>query len=209
MTCTGNTAAIRTPVLIELACRDSVSGLHIFIMAHWRYLKRNKELSLNFTPRDILVFKATCLDVTPQMANDSASEASLNLYNENGDITLRMAFQAGEKEIICHDHASKFIFGDGWGKGRRTNLEPFLQKMKWQPVRILVRAFWTESRTIRYQILFDLTTVCYFDSRFPGPATRITYRQFGGKFQLQEVLEVACFKFSDLQPEERQAIESG
>jgi hypothetical protein len=207
MTC--NAAAYRSSYRTCTSRLDGISGLHIFVMTQYLNMGGNP-LSLNLTPGYILVFKSAFFDLAKESYN-ADTESYLDLCNENDDIILRMTFRAGEKKIFCNDRASKSI-GDGWGKERSTDLGPlYMEKMKWQSVAISLRNFWTESRIPRYQILLDLNTVCYFDSRFPGPVTQMrysTYRKSGGKSPLSEQIKVACFKFSDLQPEELRAIES-
>jgi len=62
----------------------------------------------------------------------------------------------------------------------------------------------------RYQILLDLTTVGYFDSRFLGPSRYIGYTEnLRGESILLHTWEVFRHKILDLQPEEQQAIEPG
>ena len=187
---------------------DSVSARHIFVMVHKQHLQREgQQLSLNFMPGDILIFKSTYFDLTPERGHDDQSH--LDLYNKNDDIILHITFWVGQKKIFCNDCRSDFIVGNGWGKERSANLGPILEKMKLQSVAISLCTFWTESRITWYQILFNLITVCYFNSHFPGPATQMRYSQDGQtKVQLLDTLEVACFKFSNLPLEEWQAIES-
>jgi len=176
-----------------------------------KHLEKDNTLPLYLATGSVLVIKSTSFDL---VANGNSTvfrpgESHLDLYNKDDNITLRIKFRKGQKKIFCNDRASKSI-GDGWGKERSTDLGPIDDGRS--GYRSITISVYTDS-SHRYQILFDLTTVCYFNSRFPGPALRMTYSAWGGPFTeetiLSNILQVKNYRICDLQPEEKQAIESG
>jgi hypothetical protein len=186
-----------------------LDGLDIFVMPQ-NLKSRGDPLSLKFLPGYVLVFKSTRFDLEKDPGSQS-QESHLDLYNVNDDIILRMTFRAGQKKIFCNDRASKSL-RDGWGKERSVDLGPLDFERLRGGVTISLRTFWSDDfRITRYQILLDLTTLCYFDSRFPGPATQMSYSQRSvlDRPQLSDPVQVVSYKIEDLQPEERRVIESG
>ena len=174
-----------------------------------KLLREGKELSLHFEKGSILVIKSTSFDLEANGPSPFKiqEENYFDLYNKDGNITLRIGFREGQKKIFCNDRASKSI-GDGWGKERSTDLGPMgVDRLKG----ITISVYAVSSH--RYQVLFDLTTVCFFDSRFSGPAEKMAYPPpagvFGGRTILSNSLRVKQYEIRDLPPEEKQAIESG
>ena len=181
---------------------DGVSGLHTFIMAS--ILKNGgPKLNLAFAFGRVLVFKSTRFDLG---GNVVQGEAYIDIQHSNGDIPLRITFRRGQQKIFFNDCAFASL-QDGWGKEQSAELgSVYDDRLKYSGVTITVH----RPGPNRYQILLGLTTVGYFDSRFPGISTNIGYTESLKKIVvLSPKLEVFHHRISDLQPEERQAIESG
>jgi hypothetical protein len=167
----------------------------------------DKQLPLNISSGRVLILKSTIFNLT----GDTKSENYLDLDNKTNDTILRITFRKGQKRVFFNDHAFKSI-GDGWGKERSADLGPMdVDGWKYRGVTISVHAVSGRGCSgLRYQILFDLTTVCYFDSRFSGPVTGLRYTENTWEPGiLSSSLNVVSYAIWDLQPEERRAIESG
>ena len=169
--------------------------------------KGRKLVPLHLSSGSVVTFKSTLFNLTESSARQSSY---LDLYNKNGDTIISIAFRKGRKKIFCNDHTSKYLL-DGWGKGR-LSVDLDVDRLQHRSATILVYNFLTDSKINRYQILVNGTTVCYFDSRFPGPVTQIMYWEHppaAGKPILSNPLEVACCVLLDLPPEEQRTIQSG
>ena len=156
----------------------------------------------------IVAFKPDKFDLSVQpMAGDH--ETQLELYNQNGDITICIIIRRGHNKVFFNDHADKSLL-DGWGQERSVDLDP-IDLDKWRSgVTISVHDCST-----RYQILFNLTTVYNFEKRFLEPAIKVAYREKRPVFndrcpsQLANPLKLLCYRLSDLPLTEQQAIEAG
>ena len=169
--------------------------------------KGGERVQLHLSSGSIVAFKSALFN-----ADGLASPQSsyLDLYNEKGDIILRIRFRTGESKIFCTDYISETVL-DGWGEERSFDLDVNqLLSQRWGAT-ISVYNFLTDSRLTRYQILVNLTTVCYFDSRAPGPVTQIGYWEYKGTSNpiLSDPLKVMCCAMLDLPPEEQRAIQAG
>jgi hypothetical protein len=164
------------------------------------------KLPVHFSSGSVLRFKSTLLDLSVP----GVQESNLYLYNDNGDITLRIILRGGQNKIFCNDYASGCLFG--WGQERSFDLGSDFNRWPNPGATISVYSSWTDSKLTRYQILVNLTTVCYFDSRFRGPVEWVSYLEPPAALRsdiLSNPLRVVCCAISDLQPEERRAIQSG
>jgi len=198
--------AYRYPVLIESPSLYKFLSFHIFTMAI-SLLKGETIENLDFTEGMVLVLKSNKFNLTPVV--ERLILTRIPLYNSTGDILLEIVFRKGRNVIFLNDRARKAI-GKGWGKPKIVDLNPRDVDKWWQSgITISVHHCSTASGLGRYQILLGLTTVCYFDKRFPGGATQLKYQDDKGANILQDIVSVCVYELSDLQPEEQQAIKSG
>ena len=157
-------------------------------------------------PGTVIVFKTNRLNIA-----GGAKETCLDLYNNNEDIVLRMTIHRGQNRLFFNDRAHQSL-GDGWGREKSVDLSPVdVERWHRSGVSISVHNCSTYLGE-RYQILFDLTTVFYFATRFPGPAITIGYSTITTLFQpqiLSDPLEVVSYQLNTLPSRERQAITSG
>jgi hypothetical protein len=164
--------------------------------------KGGKKITTYLIPGTVVTFKSTLLNL-----DAGSQESYLDLYNLSGDIILRITLRGGKNKIFCNDYTPKSL-QSGWGKVRSADLD-----VNWQSegATISVYNFLTESKLPRYQILVNLTTVCYFDSRFPGSVNRMSYSERSSTLPsiLSDPLGVVSYAMLELQPEERRAIQSG
>ena len=215
-----NTAMSHTRVLSYRKVSD-VLCLHTSIMA--KDLKPGKELPLrNFSAGTIIAFKSTRFDLNyhrPTPFNSRLSTATtppppttthLDLYSAKNDIVLRITFRDGQNKVFFNDCADKTLL-NGWGKEQSVDLNSVdIEKWRRSGVTISVHYPLPHYRSKeQYQILFDLTTVFYFHTRFPEPAIKMGYSIATQSHQLSDPLKVFCYQLADLPLVERQAIESG
>jgi hypothetical protein len=140
---------------------------------------------LDFTEGMVLVLKSNKFNLTPVIEGVLLSR--IPLYNSMGDILLEIVFRKGRNMIFVNDRASKAI-GKGWGKPKIVDLGPGDVDKWWRSgITISVHHRSTASGFGRYQILFGLTTICYFDKRFPGGATQVKY--------LSNKLHISCNRY--------------
>lgn len=178
-------------------------------------LRKGDELSLNISEGTILAFKSTVFDLAKLgVFKGGAQETYLDLYNGGDDILLSIMIRRGQNKVFFNDRASKSLV-DGWGQTRAVDLSPVdVERWKRSGVTISIHDCSTRSEQ-RYQILFDLITICYFDKRFPGSAKKVIYSDRFAKSvgdrsrcQLSDPLKVVFYKLEDLATEERQSIVS-
>jgi hypothetical protein len=175
-------------------------------------LERGGELPLNLSTGMIIAFKSRQFDLTTTGgASKGGAQATLDLYNEQNDIVLRIKFRRGKNQVFFNYFARKSLV-DGWGQSRTVDLSPVDIK-RWQCSGVTISVHDCSTRSDqRYQILFDLTTLCYFDRHFPGPVIKAIYRETPGdtsRPHLSDPLKVTTYRLTDLSPKERQAIVSG
>jgi hypothetical protein len=194
--------------------------LHTSIMA--KDLSAGKDLPLRLVPGRIVALKSAKFDLTVPSDNDWASVSprmDLDLWNINNDLILRITILRGRNKVFFNDRADKSLL-DGWGQEKSVELSQ-VDVDKWQRsgVTISVHDCSTASKE-QYQILFDLTTMCRFDKRFPGPAIMIHYSAqkspdgtsdsgIPAQGILSDPLKVLTYKLDDLPPVEKQALNSG
>jgi len=175
-------------------------------------LSRGCELLVSLAPGGIVAFKSKIFD----LSGPGWEATHLKLYNQNGEITLRISIRGGQAHF--NDRAAKSLL-DGWGEEQSVDLDPVdVDRWKRSGVTISVHDCSTHSSE-RYQILFNLTTMLNFNKRFPGPATKVVYRTtLGGvkwpihlswSSHLSHILKVLSYNLNDLPLEEKNAIESG
>jgi hypothetical protein len=179
-------------------------------------LKKGDELSLKISEGTIIAFKSTIFDLAKLgVFKGGAQETCLYLYNGSGDILLSIMIRRGQNKVFFNDRASKSLV-DGWGQTRSVDLSPVdVERWKRSGVTISIYDCSTRSEQ-RYQILFDLITICYFVKRFPGSAKKVIYsdrfalKSVGhrSRCQLSDPLKVVFYKLEDLGTEERQSIVS-
>jgi hypothetical protein len=173
-------------------------------------------LPVNLTAGMIIAFKSERLDLA---ANEGRPHASyLDLYSIKKDIVLRISVRRGQNKVFFNDRAHKSLL-DGWGEEKSVDLR-VVDVERWQRsgVTISIHNCSTDSKE-RYQILFDLTTVCYFDKRLLGYARMVKSSDnrdalslpLSARFlsPLSDPLKVFTYKLEDLPLVERQAISSG
>jgi hypothetical protein len=162
-------------------------------------------LTLNFPAGMMIVFKADQLDIAGKLG---AKETRLDLYNNNGDIVLRMTIRRGQNKIFFNDRAHQSVV-DGWGQEKSVDLSP-VDVERWHRSGVTISV---HNCSNQYQILFDLTTMFYFATRFPGPAITIKYSTISSLLnivpQLSDPLKVVSYQLNTLPFMERQAITSG
>jgi hypothetical protein len=186
-------------------------------------LSAGKKLPLiGFSPGMIIALKSAKLDLTVPSDNDWASVSprmDLNLWNINNDIILRITILRGTNKVFFNDHANKSLL-DGWGQEKSVELSQVdVDRWRQSGVTISVHDCSTASKE-QYQILFDLTTIYYFDKRFSGPTIRIEYSSQRSPDDtsdsgipahgiLSDPLKVFTYKLDDLPLVEKQALNSG
>ncbi|KIM47249.1 hypothetical protein M413DRAFT_7794 [Hebeloma cylindrosporum] len=169
---------------------------------------------INFSEGMIIAFKSTVFDLAKTgLFKGGAQETYLDLYNGCGDIVLSIMIRRGENKAFFNDRAAKSLV-DGWGQTQSVDLSPEdVERWKRGGVTISVHDCSTRSEK-RYQILFDLTTICFFAKRFPGAVEKVLYddrfaKTSRSQSQLSDSLKVFFYKLEDLAAEERQVIVSG
>jgi hypothetical protein len=168
---------------------------------------------LKFSAGMIIAFKSTRFDLHLQLAptvGATRSATHLDLFNIKNDIILRITIRNGQNKVFFNDRADKSLL-DGWGQEQSVDLSP-VDVERWKRSGVTISVHDPSPRTRskeRYQILFDLTTVFYFDKRFPEPAIKMGYSVVTEYHQLSDPLKVFCYELDDLPLAERQAIESG
>jgi len=204
---------LRTPSVLSDITSTSANNapyLHISIMA--TKLERGVDLPVNLSAGMIIAFKSRRFDLTTtEGALKGGPQATLNLYNKNNDIILCINIRRGKNKVFFNDFARKSLV-DGWGQPRSVDLSPVdIEKWQRSGVTISIHDCSTRSEQ-RYQILFDLTTMCYFDAHLPGPAIKANYREAPedtSRPLLSDPLKVVFYLLKDLSPKEKQAIVSG
>jgi hypothetical protein len=176
----------------------------------------------DFSSGIIIAFKSTKFDLTVPSDNARVSVSprmDLDLCNINNDIILRITILRGINKVFFNDHANKSLLG-GWGQEQSVELSQVdVDGWRRSGVTISVHDCSTPSKE-RYQILFDLTTICFFDKRFPGPPIKIEYsaqRSPDGISDsgipahgvLSDPLKVFTYNLDDLPLVEKQAVKSG
>ena len=178
------------------------------------YLEKGKELPLNPATGMIIAFKSEIFDLT----SGGNHETSLELFNVDDDITLRITLRRGQNRVFFTDRAHKSFMG-GWGQEQSVDLSP-VDVNRWQRLGVTISVHdCLNSSPEQYQILFDLTTVYYFNKRFFGPVVKVAYVEglppkkllFNRRChpQLSDPLEVCPYMLDDLPVSERLAIRLG
>ena len=173
---------------------------------------------LNSSAGKIIAFKSTRFDLhllphptTNLRATAARSSAThLDLYNIKNDIILRITIRFGQNKVFFNDRADKSLL-DGWGQEKSVDLNP-VDVERWKRLGVTISVYDPYPRAHskeQYQILFDLTTVFYFDKRFPEPAIKMGYSLTAEYQHLSVPLKFFCYGLDDLPLVERQAIESG
>jgi hypothetical protein len=186
-------------------------------------LSAGNELPLDdFSSGMIIAFKSTKLDLTVPHDNDWVSVSprmDLDLWNINNDIILRITILRGTNKVFLNDYANKNLL-DGWGQEKCVELSQE-DVDKWQRSGVTISVYDCSTRSKgQYHILFDLTTIYRFDTRFPGPPIKIEYSaqrsphdtNDSGKPThgiLSDPLKVFRYNLDDLPLVEKQALNSG
>ena len=188
-----------------------------------KYLRAGNELPLNLSPGMVVALKSTRFGRAGNNSNPSSphgTRTNLDLRNVNNDILLRITLLASKNEVVFNDRADISLL-DGWGEAQSVKLSQ-VDVDRWMRLgfTISVHDCSTPSKD-QYQILFDLTTIYYFDKRFPGPAINIIHSTQlptgwdGHLYEssdwslLSDPLEVFIYNLDDLPHMEKQAIKSG
>ena len=131
-------------------------------------LRIEEEIPLNFPAGMAVAFKSSGFNLAGNHVY--SPETCLDLYNKNNDITLRISIRRDKKKVFFNDRAGKC-----WGEEKSVELSP-VDVGRWERsgVTISVRDCSTRAKT-QYRIAFDLTAVCCFDGRFPGPVIKVKY----------------------------------
>ena len=183
-------------------------------------LRAGKELPLDdFSPGMIITLKSAKFDLTVPSENDQVSVSprmDLDLRNIDNDIILRITIFRGINKVFFNDHANKSLLG-GWGEEQSVELsQADVDGWRHSGVTISVHDCSKE----QYQILFDLTTMCFFDKRFTGPPIKIEYSAqqspdgtsdsgIPAHGVLSDPLKVFTYNLDDLPLMEKQAVKSG
>ena len=207
--------------VVRVQIGDVIPCLHTSIMD--TDLSTGEELPLNgFSPGMIIALKSAKFDLMAPDDNDGASVSprmDLDLWNINNDIILRITILRGTNKVFFNDRADKSLL-DGWGQEQSVELSrEDVDKWQLSGVTISVHDCSTPSKE-QYQILFDLTTMCFFNKRFPGPPIKIEYStqqspddtSDSGKLAhgiLSNPLKVFTHNVDDLPLVEKQAVKSG
>jgi hypothetical protein len=203
---------------VRVQIGDIVPCLHTFIMAN--DLSSGKELPLRLSPGRIVALNSAKFDLT--VPNDWASVSprmDLDLWNINNDLILRITILRGTNKVFFNDRADKSLL-DGWGQEQSVELSQ-VDVDKWQLLGVTISVHDCSTRSKeQYQILFDLTTMFFFDKRFPGPPIKIEYSSQRSPDDtsdseqpahgiLSDPLKVLIYNIDDLPLVEKQAINSG
>jgi hypothetical protein len=200
---------------------DIIPCLHTSIMA--TDLSAGNELPLDdLSPGMIVALKSAKLDLTVPSDKGWASVSprmDLDLCNIDNDIILRITILRGTNKVFFNDHANKSLL-DGWGQEKSVELsQEDVDRWQRSGVTISVHDCSTPSNE-QYQILFDLTTIYYFDKRFPGSPIKIEYSAQRSPDDtsdsgipahgiLSDSLKVFTYNVDDLPLMEKQAVKSG
>ena len=208
MSCVSTHASVLSATTSTSA--NNLPYLQISIMT--TKLERGVDLPVNLSAGMIIAFKSRRFDLTTTGGGlKRGSQAILNLYNESNDIVLCISIRRGKNKVFFNDFARKSLV-DGWGQEQSVDLSPTdIEKWQRSGVTISVHDCSTGFEQ-RYQIMFDLTTMCYFDKQFPGPAIKVLYRESPvdtSRPHLSDPMKVVVHLLKDLPPKERQAIVSG
>jgi hypothetical protein len=180
-------------------------------------LQRGGEIPLNLSAGMIIAFRSSRFDLTTGafklFQSKGKAQATLDLYNANDDIILRIKIRRGKKKVFLNDFAQTTGLADGWwGPERSVDLSSAnIEKWQRSGVTISVHNCSTRSKQ-QYQILFDLTTVGYFDKQFPGPAIKAIYQEALEDTSLpllSDPLNVTTYLLNDLSPNERKSVVYG
>ena len=218
---------------VRVQIANIISRRRTSIMA--QDLRAGNELPLSLSPGMVIAFKSSQLDLkSPGTPQDpfKIDRMDLDLCNINSDIILRITFLRGKNKVLFNDRADISLL-DGWGQEQSVNLSQVdVDRWERSGVTISVHDCSTPSKD-QYQILFDLTTMYYFDKRFPGPPINIIYSAQKSIYAqmsydqmsyarttnrakhplalsiLSDPLEVFTYHLDDLPHMEKQAIKSG
>lgn len=193
----------RVPIIGKHVKFD-VLCLHTSIMA--TDLRLTEELPLNLSPGMVVAFESSIFAL-PGSDYLHFLETYLDLYNINNDIILRITIRRKENKVFFNDRAAKRSL---WGEEQSVNLSPAdVNRWRDSGVTISVHDCSTPSKK-QYQILFDQTTVYYFDRRFSGPGIKVHYSSVGTLLlpSLSDPLKVYTYSLHDLSVAERQDVES-
>jgi hypothetical protein len=163
--------------------------------------KGEEDLRVYLSPGDVVTFKSTRLD----LSLPGCEESKLYLWNNKSDVILRITLRGGQNKIFCNDCA-----WGSWGQERSFDLDGVVRFWGGENT-ISVHISLTDSKLTRCQILVNLTTVGYFDSRCRGSVQQLSYaeRSVGHFSILSHPLRVVCCAMSELYFEEQEAIKSG
>jgi hypothetical protein len=183
-----------------------------------RDLPAGQELPLIYKPGMVIALKSSQFKWRDPFFNSvgRTPRMDLDLCNIDNDIILRITFFLGQNQVLFNDRADKSVL-DGWGQDQIVTLSrEDVDRWERSGVTISVHDCSTPSKE-QYQILFDITTVYYFEKRFPGPPIKIRYSpalkldSMGRPIPsiLSDPLKVSVYNLDDLPPMEKQAIRSG
>jgi hypothetical protein len=183
-------------------------------------LRAGREVFFNFKPGMVIALKSTQFKWRDSFSSflgsaERTPRMDLDLCNIKDDIILRITFLKGQNKVFFNDRAHKSLL-DGWGEEKSVKLSRGdVDRWERSGVTISVHDCSTPSKE-QYQILFDITTVYYFEKRFPGRPIMIRYSpdltDSTGEPSpsiLSDPLEMITYNLDDLPPMEKQAIRSG
>jgi len=168
-------------------------------------LKIEGELPLNIPAGMAVAFKSSAFNLTGNHLY--SPETCLDLHNINNDIILRISIRRDKKKVFFNDRAGKC-----WGEEKSVELSPVdIDRWERSGVTISVRDCSTPAKT-QYRIAFDVTPVCCFDGRFPGPVIKVKYsRTVYGRILLLPSLSspLKVFTYEPDDQSEKKVIGSG
>jgi hypothetical protein len=151
----------------------------------------------------VLAFKSQGLDLT---LSDS-EPTILELWNNENNVVLQVVIKRRRDEAVFNARTQLSLL-DGWGKSEKiTNIAKSRPSISRFTISV-------HDCGDKYQILFNLTTMHYFQKRFSinSTATKVTYRQeLDGRHAktLSQTLSVSVYNLNSLPPEEKLAVQTG
>jgi Galactoside-binding lectin len=136
----------------------------------------NVQLGSTFKPGSIAIIRSSKLAFSP-----TQDKVGFSFTNEKGDIVLRIGIRPREDAVVFNTKPAD----SDWGSEERV---AFSGKFKNANPSITVY-----DHGDRFQVLFDGSTVIYFNKRLEGDVTAIAYDVYGQEHALSDPLTVDVF----------------
>lgn len=206
--CVNNILHVHIPLrdFQVLKFHTTVLNLHKFIMSDTLEVGESIHLQTPLTKGMVLAFKSRRLDLTAPKY-ESMDPTRLQLWNKAGEIILQISIYTKRNEVSFNSRTLVSLL-DGWGE-RETihNVATSFQS----PSRFTISV---HDCGDKYQIIFNLTTVHFFQKRFSinSKATKVAYRQgsdYHSATTLSPSLQVSVYNSDSLPNWEKKAIQLG